>query len=57
MAVDLYLPAFPQLEADLGASQTAVQFILTADVIGEDRRSRWPRSWAGGTVAAEPIDE
>ena len=34
LSMDLYLPAFPQLAADLGASQAAVQFTLTADVIG-----------------------
>ena len=34
LSMDLYLPAFPELAADLGASQTAVQFTLTADVIG-----------------------
>lgn len=32
--MDLYLPAFPDLAADLGASQAAVQLTLTADVIG-----------------------
>lgn len=34
LSMDLYLPAFPQLAADLKASQGAVQFTLTADVIG-----------------------
>src|ERR1700742_20321 len=34
LSMDLYLPAFPGLAADLGASQSAVQFTLTADVIG-----------------------
>jgi DHA1 family bicyclomycin/chloramphenicol resistance-like MFS transporter len=34
LSMDLYLPAFPQLAADLGASQSAVQLTLTADVIG-----------------------
>ena len=34
LSMDLYLPAFPQLAADLGASQAAVQLTLTADVIG-----------------------
>jgi MFS transporter, DHA1 family, multidrug resistance protein len=34
LSMDLYLPAFPHLAADLGASQTAVQLTLTADVIG-----------------------
>jgi MFS transporter, DHA1 family, multidrug resistance protein len=34
LSMDLYLPAFPGLAADLGASQAAVQFTLTADVIG-----------------------
>src|SRR4051794_10153870 len=32
--MDLYLPAFPQLADDLGASEAAVQLTLTADVIG-----------------------
>src|SRR3954471_19121064 len=34
LSMDLYLPAFPQLADDLGASQAAVQLTLTADVIG-----------------------
>jgi DHA1 family bicyclomycin/chloramphenicol resistance-like MFS transporter len=34
LSMDLYLPAFPQMAADLGASQAAVQLTLTADVIG-----------------------
>jgi MFS transporter, DHA1 family, multidrug resistance protein len=34
LSMDLYLPAFPQLADDLGASQSAVQLTLTADVIG-----------------------
>jgi DHA1 family bicyclomycin/chloramphenicol resistance-like MFS transporter len=34
LSMDLYLPAFPRLAADLGASQGAVQLTLTADVIG-----------------------
>src|SRR6266540_6136487 len=34
LSMDLYLPAFPELAADLGVSQTAVQLTLTADVIG-----------------------
>ena len=34
LSMDLYLPAFLQLAADLGASQAAVQLTLTADVIG-----------------------
>jgi MFS transporter, DHA1 family, multidrug resistance protein len=34
LSMDLYLPAFPDLAADLGASQAAVQLTLTADVIG-----------------------
>src|SRR3954452_4806896 len=34
LSMDLYLPAFPNLAADLGASQAAVQLTLTADVIG-----------------------
>ncbi len=34
LSMDLYLPAFPELAADLGASQAAVQLTLTADVIG-----------------------
>src|SRR6476469_6151143 len=33
LSMDLYLPTFPGLAADLGASQAAVQFTLTADVI------------------------
>jgi DHA1 family bicyclomycin/chloramphenicol resistance-like MFS transporter len=34
LSMDLYLPAFPALADDLGASQAAVQLTLTADVIG-----------------------
>ena len=34
LSMDLYLPAFPELAADLGASQAAVQLTLTADVLG-----------------------
>src|SRR3954447_15932877 len=34
LSMDLYLPAFPQLAADLGATAAQVQFTLTADVIG-----------------------
>src|ERR1700749_2054388 len=34
LSMDLYLPAFPELAADLGASQAAVQLTLTADVVG-----------------------
>ena len=34
LSMDLYLPAFPELAADLGVSQAAVQLTLTADVIG-----------------------
>jgi MFS family permease len=34
LSMDLYLPAFPQLADDLGASQAAVQLTLTGDVIG-----------------------
>src|SRR3954469_9929528 len=34
LSMDLYLPAFPELAADLGASEAAVQLTLTADVIG-----------------------
>jgi DHA1 family bicyclomycin/chloramphenicol resistance-like MFS transporter len=34
LSMDLYLPAFPELAADLGASQATVQLTLTADVIG-----------------------
>src|SRR6478736_2718203 len=34
LSMDLYLPAFPELAADLDASQAAVQLTLTADVIG-----------------------
>ncbi|MGE3664006.1 MAG: multidrug effflux MFS transporter [Pseudonocardia sp.] len=34
LSMDLYLPAFPHLADDLGASQAAVQLTLTADVIG-----------------------
>jgi DHA1 family bicyclomycin/chloramphenicol resistance-like MFS transporter len=34
LSMDLYLPAFPELASDLGASQAAVQWTLTADVIG-----------------------
>jgi DHA1 family bicyclomycin/chloramphenicol resistance-like MFS transporter len=34
LSMDLYLPAFPQLANDLGASEAGVQLTLTADVIG-----------------------
>jgi DHA1 family bicyclomycin/chloramphenicol resistance-like MFS transporter len=34
LSMDLYLPAFPELATDLGASPAAVQYTLTADVIG-----------------------
>lgn len=34
MTVDLYLPAFPALQEDLGASTVAVQLTLTATTIG-----------------------
>ena len=34
LSMDLYLPAFPGLAADLHASQAEVQLTLTADVIG-----------------------
>src|SRR3954453_3170874 len=34
LSMDLYLPAFPALAADLGASQAQVQLTLTADVVG-----------------------
>ncbi len=34
LSMDLYLPAFPQLAADLGATHAQVQLTLTADVIG-----------------------
>ncbi|HEY7273139.1 MAG TPA: multidrug effflux MFS transporter [Actinoplanes sp.] len=34
LSMDLYLPAFPQLATDLGASQAGVQLTLTADVVG-----------------------
>jgi MFS transporter, DHA1 family, multidrug resistance protein len=32
--VDLYLPAFPALEADLGVSEAAVQLTLTGTTVG-----------------------
>jgi MFS family permease len=32
--VDLYIPAFPLVQADFGTSATAVQFTLTATTIG-----------------------
>jgi MFS transporter, DHA1 family, multidrug resistance protein len=34
LSMDLYLPAFPELAADLSMSQAAVQATLTADVAG-----------------------
>ena len=34
LSIDLYLPAFPELAADLQTSQAAVQITLTACVIG-----------------------
>ena len=33
-ATDLYLPAFPRMTTDLGASATAVQLTLTAFLVG-----------------------
>lgn len=32
--IDLYLPAFPVIEADLGVSQAAIQLTLTATMLG-----------------------
>ncbi|MDP9417752.1 MAG: MFS transporter, partial [Actinomycetota bacterium] len=34
LSTDLYLPAFPELARDLGASEAAVQLTLTACVVG-----------------------
>ncbi|MDA8371651.1 MAG: multidrug effflux MFS transporter [Nocardiopsaceae bacterium] len=34
LATDLYLPAFPQIAADLGASQARIQLTLTAAMLG-----------------------
>jgi DHA1 family bicyclomycin/chloramphenicol resistance-like MFS transporter len=34
LSMDLYLPAFPELAADLDATQAQVQLTLTADVVG-----------------------
>src|SRR4051795_10199168 len=34
LSMDLYLPAFPLLAADLHATQAQVQLTLTADVVG-----------------------
>jgi len=34
LSIDLYLPAFPELAAELGASEAAVQLTLTACVVG-----------------------
>src|SRR3954466_4576598 len=34
LSMDLYLPAFPQLAADLHATEAQVQLTLTADVLG-----------------------
>jgi DHA1 family bicyclomycin/chloramphenicol resistance-like MFS transporter len=34
LSIDLYLPAFPELAAELGASEAAVQLTLTACVLG-----------------------
>src|SRR6185295_13662480 len=34
LSIDLYLPAFPVIAADLNASQAEVQLTLTADVVG-----------------------
>ena len=34
LSIDLYLPAFPELARELGASEAAVQLTLTACVVG-----------------------
>ncbi|MDP9416878.1 MAG: multidrug effflux MFS transporter [Actinomycetota bacterium] len=34
LSIDLYLPAFPELAAELGSSEAAVQLTLTACVVG-----------------------
>ena len=43
LSMDLYLPAFPELAADFGTGQAAVQLTLTADVSA----SSWA-SWCSG---------
>ncbi|WNY33324.1 MFS transporter [Curtobacterium flaccumfaciens] len=60
-ATDLYLPAFPQMTTELGASATAVQLTLTAFLVGvtagqlvfgplSDRFGRVPPLIAGAAV-------
>lgn len=34
LATDLYLPAFPEIAADLGATESQVQLTLTAIMVG-----------------------
>src|SRR4051794_41886238 len=54
LSMDLYLPAFPLLAADLHATQAQVQLTLTADVIGlvAGQRVLGPLSpaWGGGRL-------
>lgn len=47
LSIDLYLPAFPELATELGASEAAVQVTLTACVLG----------LALGQVVAGPISD
>ena len=45
--IDLYLPAFPALQADLGVSEAAVQLTLTGTIMG----------FAGGQLLVGPLSD
>ena len=45
--IDLYLPAFPALQADLGVSEAAVQLTLTGTILG----------FAGGQLLVGPLSD
>ncbi len=45
--IDLYLPAFPSLQADLGVSEAAIQLTLTGTIIG----------FAGGQLLVGPLSD
>ena len=47
LSFDMYLPAFPQIAADLGVSDAPVQFTLTACMLG----------LAGGQLIAGPLSD
>lgn len=35
LAIDMYLPAFPEMAADLGTSASSIQLTLTAVLFGQ----------------------